>query len=168
MDTAPSKGQPLLNEFLSTHGAASIQNVLIAHAPEVIVMAQYAGVEQVTKFFSEKLGKVISRRAVDILLKRFRNGEMPIEHSELISVANSNPDTARFFKYQPHLLMPDTLKAPIASNSAEAIGAPILSTGLNFEKSEVPTIKPDALDQGKVQQRRGLLGRLEEVEASTL
>jgi hypothetical protein len=94
-----------VEEFCEKHGGKS-KGILITYAPEVYVIAKFGGVERAREYFSEKLGRKISKHPIEELLHKIRTGKVVITEKEIWAEAKRHPDTAEFFIRTPSAMDP--------------------------------------------------------------
>lgn len=66
--------------------------LLAAYASEILLLSQVTSLQRIAEYFSREFGETISRRQVDFLIKKIRQGKAPITEEEVI-VAAAKHDT---------------------------------------------------------------------------
>ena len=61
--------------------------LLAAHASEILLLSQVSSLQGIAEYFSREFGQPISRRQVDFLMKKIRQGKARITEEEVIVAA---------------------------------------------------------------------------------
>jgi hypothetical protein len=135
MPQEPENPDPGVADYFDRH-ALDVRSMLIARAPDVIILAKLKGAPATARYFSEMLRVTITEKQIKGIKLKVKTGRLRVTEEELIKAAKSHPTSAARLARDPSLAMIDP-KHP--TTKAAATGVP---TAEIKEVAEVHPAKP--------------------------
>ena len=135
MPQEPENPDPGVADYFDRH-ALDVRSMLIARAPDVIILAKLKGAPETARYFSKMLGVTITEKQIKGIKLKVKTGRLRVTEEELINAAKSHPASAARLMRDPSLAMIDP-KHP--TTKAAATGIP---TAEIKQVAEVPSANP--------------------------
>ena len=146
MPQEPENSDPGVADYFERHGI-DVGSMLIARAPDVIILARLKGAPKTAGYFSEILKVAVTEKHIKGIKLGVKTRRIHVTEEELINAAQSHPTSAARLLRDPSLAMIDPRQP---SKKAATTGAPSKKlkhgTGENPVKRTVPP--PLATDAG--------------------
>ena len=120
MPQEPENPDPGVADYFDRH-ALDVRSMLIARAPDVIILAKLKGAPATARYFSEMLRVTITEKQIKGIKLKVKTGRLRVTEEELIKAAKSHPTSAARLARDPSLAMIDP-KHP--TTKAAATGVP--------------------------------------------
>lgn len=104
MPQEPYSTNPGVADYFERH-ALDVRSMLIARAPDVIILAKLKGAPETARYFSEILGVTITEKQIKGIKLNVKSGRLRVTEEELIKAAQSHPISAARLAHDPSLAM---------------------------------------------------------------
>lgn len=125
-----------------------LRGTLVPMAAEVVLLTRMGGTRKVARFFSDFLGKKISRRPIETILKRVKKGEIIVTEEQIRRAASRHPMAQRFVEKAPWIVDPKS-EATIVPEPQK----PAKQLGKTKRKSSKTESKTDAKSEPDSEQK---------------
>ena len=106
MPQEPENPDPGVADYFDRHGP-DVGSMLIARAPDVIILAKLKGAPATARYFSEMLRVTITEKQIKGIKLKVKTGRLRVTEEELIKAAKSHPTSAARLARDPSLAMID-------------------------------------------------------------
>jgi hypothetical protein len=119
MAQEPENPDPGVADYFERHGP-DVGSMLIARAPDVIILAKLKGAPATARYFSEIIRANITEKQIKGIKLKVKTGRLRVTEEELIKAAQSHPASAARLARDPSLAMIDP-KHPTTKVAATGI-----------------------------------------------
>lgn len=119
MPQEPENPDPGVADYFDRH-PLDVRSMLIARAPDVIILAKLKGAPETARYFSKMLGVTITEKQIKGIKLKVKSGRLRVTEEELIKAAQSHPASAARLVRDPSLAMIDP-KHPTTKAAATGI-----------------------------------------------
>ena len=106
MPQEPENPDPGVADYFDRH-PLDVRSMLIARAPDVIILAKLKGAPATARYFSEMLRVTITEKQIKGIKLKVKTGRLRVTEEELIKAAKSHPTSAARLARDPSLAMID-------------------------------------------------------------
>ena len=106
MPQEPENPDPGVADYFDRH-PLDVRSMLIARAPDVIILAKLKGAPATARYFSEILRANVTEKQIKAIKLKVKTGRLRVTEEELIKAAQSHPASAARLARDPSLAMID-------------------------------------------------------------
>jgi hypothetical protein len=99
--------EELIYRYCETYGIKS-RGALVPHAPAVFIISRMEGIVGCAAYFSKTLNTKVTKKQVEGILFKIRNGLINVTQGDLRLAAQAHPRAQAYFRMYPAALSPKT------------------------------------------------------------